>query len=356
MAAETMRAARFERADGRLTVEKDVPVPRPGPSEVLVRVEACGICLSDVHMIDGSLPCPLERVTPGHEPAGTIAAVGSEVPYWRPGRRVVIAPGRSCGACPHCGDALACPAPQTMGQHWDGAWAEYVVVPYATLVNVPDDVPIEQAAICADAVATPYSALVDRGGLHPGETVGVWGVGGLGVHAVQIARLAGASLVVAVDTLDAACERALEVGADHAVNPATADVREEVLRLTGGDGLDLAAELSGAGRALDQTVGCLGRYGRTVVIGMSREPVRLGENTIMFGYNNHAVLGHDGYTRRHLTQLMRLLAAGRLDLSRSVSGLLPLEDVGLGVERMRTKEGNPVRIVVTPQPTGGGAG
>lgn len=347
-AVDTMRAARFERADGRLTVVDDMPVPEPGPGEVLVRVEACGICLSDVHMIDGTLPCPLERVTPGHEPAGTIARVAPDVPYWRPGQRVVIAPGRSCGACPHCGDALECLAPQVMGQNWDGAWAEYVVTPYASLVEVPGGVPIEQAAICADAVATPFSGLVDRGGLRPGETVGVWGVGGLGVHAVQIARLAGASLIVAVDTLDAAGQRALDLGADHALNPRTADVRAEVLRLTGGEGLDLAAELSGAGSAPAQAVSCLGRYGRAVMIGMSPEPIHLGENTIMFGYRNHAVLGHDGYTRRHLTHLMRLLAAGRLDLSRSVSGVLPLEDAGLGVERLRTKEGDPVRIVVTP--------
>ncbi|MFE0510026.1 zinc-binding dehydrogenase [Streptomyces sp. NPDC058964] len=348
MSANTMRAARFERADGRLSVVKDMPVPKPGPGELLVRVEACGICLSDVHMIDGTLPCPLEEVTPGHEPAGTIARTGPDVPYWQPGQRVVIAPGRPCGSCRHCGDPLGCLAPQTMGQNWDGAWAEYVITLSSTLVEVPDGVPIEQAAICADAVATPFSALLDRGGLRPGETVGVWGVGGLGVHAVQTARLAGASLIVAVDTLDAAVQRALEVGADHALNPLTADVREEVLRLTDGEGLDLAAELSGVGNALDQAVSCLGRYGRAVAIGMSQEPIRLTENTISFGYFNHAVLGHDGYTRQHLTRIMRLLASGRLDLSRSVSDVLPLEDVGLGVERLRTKEGDPVRIVIKP--------
>ncbi|MFG2563694.1 zinc-binding dehydrogenase [Streptomyces sp. NPDC048496] len=348
MAANTMRAARFERDDGRLAVVKDMPVPLPGPGEVLVRIEACGICLSDVHMIDGSLPCPLEQVTPGHEPAGTIARVGPEVPFWQPGQRVVIAPGRGCGTCRHCGDGQTCLAPQVMGQNWDGAWAEYVTTPYKTLVEVPDSVPIEQAAICADAVATPFSGLVDRGALRPGETVGVWGVGGLGVHAVQIARLAGASLIIAVDTLDAACQRALETGADHALNPRTADVREEVLRLTDGEGLELAAELSGANSALGQAVSCLGRYGRAVMIGMSQEPIHLTENTILFGWYNHSVLGHDGYTTRHLTQLMRLLASGRLDLSRSVSDVLPLEDIALGVERLRNKEGNPVRIVVKP--------
>ncbi|WP_324788375.1 zinc-binding dehydrogenase [Streptomyces sp. H51] len=347
MTTPTMRAARFCRADGRLRVA-EVPVPQPGPSDVLVRVEACGICLSDVHMIDGTLDCPLEEVTPGHEPAGTIARVGAEVPYWQPGRRVVIAPGRACGSCRHCGDVQGCLAPQTMGQNWDGAWAQYVVTPFQTLVEVPDGVPIEQAAICADAVATPFSGIVERGGLRPGERAGVWGVGGLGVHAVQIARLAGASLVVAVDPLDSARRRALEAGADHAFDPTATDVPEQVRRLTDGEGLDLTAELSGAGSALAQAVSCLGRYGRAVMIGMSPQPIHLTENTILFGYFNHSVLGHDGYTRRHLTQLMRLLAAGRLDLSRSVSEVLPLEEITRGVERLRTKAGDPVRLVVRP--------
>lgn len=348
MVAETMRAARFEKASGRLTVVKDVPVPEPGPGDVLVRIEACGVCLSDVHMLDGSLPGPLDEVTPGHEPAGTVVRVGPGVPYWRPGQRVIIAPGRPCGACARCGEPLACAEPRIMGRHYDGAWAEYVTNPYETLVAVPDGVPIEQAAICTDAVASPYAALADRGALRPGERVGIWGIGGLGVHAVQIARLAGAALVVAVDTLGAARARALDAGADHALDPSADDVRAEVLRLTGDEGLDLAAEFSGVGSALDQAVDCLGGGGRAVAVGMSQEPVRLTENTVMFGYRNHSVLGHHGYTRLHLIQLMRLLSTGRLDLSRSISDTLPLEDVGEAVERLRSKEGNPVRIVIKP--------
>ncbi|MET9885810.1 zinc-binding dehydrogenase [Streptomyces sp. NPDC006430] len=347
MTPKTMRAARFSREGRRLRVA-EVPVPAPGAGEVVVRVEACGICLSDVHMIDGTLPCPLEQVTPGHEPAGTVARLGSGVPFWQPGQRVVIAPGRGCGTCRHCGDGQPCLAPQVMGQDWDGAWAEYVTAPYQTLVEVPDSVPIEQAAICADAVATPFSGLIDRGGLRPGETVGVWGVGGLGVHAVQIARLAGASLIIAVDTLEAARRRALEAGADHALDPRTGGFREEVLKLTDGEGLELAVELSGVGSALDQAVSSLGRHGRAVMIGMSPESIHLAESTVLFGWYNHSVLGHDGYTTRHLTRLMRLLASGRLDLTRSVSDVLPLEEITRGVERLRTKEGNPVRIVVKP--------
>jgi 2-desacetyl-2-hydroxyethyl bacteriochlorophyllide A dehydrogenase len=350
MARATMRAARFNRAAGQLTV-RDVPLPQPGPGEVLVRVEAAGICLSDVHMMDGTLPpFPLEEVTPGHEAAGTIEQVGPGVPVWQPGQRVVLLAGRSCGVCRYCvsGGSRPCANPLVMGQGYDGGWAEYVVVPFGVLAEVPAHVPSEQAALIADAVATPYTGLIHRGDLRIGEIVGLWGIGGLGVHAVQIARLAGAALVIAVDPLDAACERALAVGADYALNPRTVNVREEVLRLTDGEGLDLAVDLAGVNSALDQAESCLGRYGRLVVIGMCLEPVRLTESSVLLGYFNHAVLGHDGYEPRDIARLVRLVAAGRLDLSRSVSHTVPLDDVAQGVERLRTKEGNPIRIVVKP--------
>ena len=349
MTTATMRAARFDRATRQLTVQ-DVPVPQPGPGEVLVRVEAAGICLSDVHMIEGTMPCGLEQVTPGHEAAGTIARVGAAVTFWQPGQRVVMAGGKNCGACRRCitGDYAECLNPQTMGNGFDGAWAEYVVVPFPVLTAVPEHVPIEQAAICADAVATPYNGLIHRGGLRPAELVGLWGIGGLGVHAVQIARMAGAGLIIAVDPNDAARQRALEVGADHALNPRTVNVREEVMRLTDGDGLDLAVELAGANSALDQAVSCLGRHGRAVMIGMGPEPIQLTEPSVLFGYYEHSVLGHLGYQKRNLDQLMRLVASGRLDLSRSISDVLPLEDVARGVERLSKKEGNPIRIVIKP--------
>jgi 2-desacetyl-2-hydroxyethyl bacteriochlorophyllide A dehydrogenase len=351
MTKATMRAARFHRATRELTVQ-DVPMPQPGPGEVLVRVHAAGICASDLHMIDGVLPdFPLDDVTPGHEASGTIAQVGSAVPFWQPGQRVLLLAGRNCGVCRHCigtGGSGACLNPMVMGQNYDGGWAEHIVVPFGVLVALPAGIPFEQAALIPDAVATPFTDLINRGGLRVGEMVGLWGIGGLGVHAVQIARLAGAALIIAIDPIEAARQRALELGADHALNPDTADVRAEVLRLTEGDGLDLAVDLAGVNSALDQAVSCLGRYGRAVIIGMCLDPVRLTEPSVMLGYMNHAVKGHDGYEPRDIAQLVRLVASGRLDLSRSVSHVVSLEDVAEGVGRLRTKAGNPVRIVVKP--------
>ena len=343
----TMRAARFTGSDRSLVVT-DVPVPAPGPLELLVKVDACGICLSDVHLIDGSIPPLIEVVTPGHESSGTIAELGSEVEGWKVGDRIALAGGKPCGRCAMCvrGRIDECQSFQLMGFHYDGAWAEYVMVPYGTVTPVPDSVAPEHAAILADAVATPYAALTDTAMLRPGESVGLWGIGGLGTHAVQLARLMGAGLIVAIDPLPSARERALKLGADAALDPTEVDVPLEISRLTGG-GLDVAVDLVGANAVLYESVRSLRRRGRAVMVGLSMDRVELGPGLI-FGTQAHRLLGHLGYTKRHLDELVTLLANGRLDLSTSISDVMSLEDVARGVERLANKEGDPVRLVVTP--------
>jgi threonine dehydrogenase-like Zn-dependent dehydrogenase len=347
---ERMRAARYRRAERSLRVE-DVPVPVPGPREVLVRVMACGICLSDVHLMDGSLRTPLEVLTPGHEASGVIARVGAQVPeFWQPGRRVVMSGGRACGTCASCArghEQGACLNFQVMGFQYDGAWAEYVVVPCVCLTPIPDTLPFEQAAILADAVSTPYAGLVDRGALRAGESVALWGIGGLGVHAVQVARMVGAAPIVAVDPLPAARERALAAGADAALDPAACDVPAKIRELTGGLGVDLAVDLVGANAVLAQAAASIGRNGRVVMIGLSPEPVQLGPG-VVFGVRSQSLLGHLGYRKEHLDQLVTLVAHGRLDVSGSISDVMPLEEVARGVERLAKKEGNPIRLVVRP--------
>jgi D-arabinose 1-dehydrogenase-like Zn-dependent alcohol dehydrogenase len=345
-----VRAAVFDSASRRLEVA-EVPDPEPGPGEVRVRVQACGICLSDVHLIDGTLPAPLDRVTPGHEPAGVIEQVGEGVPeHWAPGRRVLMAAGKPCGECPKCIRGYppsSCLALLVMGFAFDGAWAEYVVVPWQALTAVPDHVPIEQAAILADAVSTPYAGLTDRAGLRQGESVGLWGIGGLGVHAVMVARMVGAAPIIALDPSKAARHRAVDRGADHALDPTAEGVVEEVWELTGGLGLNVAVDLFGANRVLVQADACLGRFGRLVIIGLSNEPISLGPNA-QFGITSHSLLGHLGYDHSHLDQLIGFVASGRLDVSGSISDVIPLDDVVRGVERLATKEGDPIRLVVAP--------
>src|SRR3954454_9484991 len=324
-----MRAAVFESSSRQLEVE-DVATPDPGPDEVVVRVAACGICLSDVHLIDGTLPTPLARVIPGHESAGVIERVGSDVPdYWQPGRRGLMAGGKPCGECQNCvalGDPSRCLSFQVMGFGYDGAWAEYVVVPWLALVDVPDEVPLEQAAILADAVSTPYAALVERAAVRPAESVGLWWIGGLGVHAVQIARMVGAAPIIALDPSPAARERALAFGADHGLDPRDDGVVQEVWRLTDGRGLDVALDLFGANQVLVQADQCLGRGGRLVIVGLSAEQIQLGPNAL-YGVMSHSLLGHLGYSKEHLIELVRLVGSGRLDVSRSISDVMPLSQV-----------------------------
>ena len=343
-----MRAARFS-ADRKSLFLADVEVPEPGPLEVLVKIEACGICLSDVHLVDGSIPPIVPEVTPGHEPSGIVARVGDLVPGWREGDRAVLAGGRPCGRCDHCriGRVEDCLSFEIMGFHYDGSWAEYVTVPYYAMTPLPEGIPFEQAAILADAVATPYAALTERGALKPGEMVGLWGIGGLGTHAVQIARLCGAGFIAAVDPLPSARERALALGADIALDPTAQDVPREIKGATRGLGLDLVLDLVGANAVLQQCVSSLGLGGRAVMVGLSLESLQL-EPSLLFGIQKHSVLGHLGYDRRHLDDLVRLLANGRLDLSASISDVIPLDDVVDGVRRLAEKEGDPVRIMVRP--------
>ncbi len=344
-----MKAVRFL-GPGQPVAVQDVPDPVPGPFDVVVRVEACGICASDLHLIHGEMPPVVPPpLTMGHEPAGVVAAVGSDVPVWREGDRVSVAAGKACLACPSCASGMLedCRNPQIMGFHYDGAWAEQLLVPFYALAALPDTVPFEHGAIACDAVSTPYAAVVDRGALRAGERVGLWGIGGLGTHAVQIARLAGASFIAAIDPLPAARERARSLGADLAIDPSE-DVPAAIREATGGRGLDLAVELIGKPAAVRQAISSCTRGGRIVLVGQSFEPLDAGP-IIYLSVVGLSILGHLGYSKRHLEQVLALMASGRLDVSGSISERLPLDRVQEGIDRLTSKEGSPVRIVVTPQ-------
>ncbi|MGH2739398.1 MAG: zinc-binding dehydrogenase [Actinomycetota bacterium] len=346
--AETMLAARFTESGKPLSLEQ-IPIPSPRAHEVLVRVAACGICLSDVHLIEGSVPPIVSPVTPGHEACGLIAKTGLMVSGWSEGERVVMTGGRYCGVCKRCGTGRYedCIAWELLGFHYDGAWAEYVVAPALALSRVPDGIPSEQAAILADAVATPYAALLETGGLQVGESVGLWGVGGLGTHAVQLARLMGAATIVAVDPLDGARKRALDLGADVALDPGDEEFTARVMEATDGLGLDLALDLIGKNDAIKQGVMSLTRGGRCVVVGQSAERIELGP-AVLFSTRATKLLGHLGYRKRHLDDLVGLVANGRLDLRGSITDIIPLTKVNEGVRRLREKDGDVIRIIVKP--------
>ncbi|MQY08622.1 zinc-binding dehydrogenase [Actinomadura macrotermitis] len=317
----------------------EVPVPEPGPGEVRIRVEAAGVCLSDVHLIDGGLKplfLPGDTVTLGHEVAGTVDALGPGVTAWRPGQRVLLAAGEERDGVVH-----------TRGVDYDGGWAEYALATAGTLLAIPDDLPFEQAAIIPDAVSTPWAAITTTGRTRPGRPAGVWGAGGLGAHAVQLLRVAGAAPIIAVDPLPAARDRALDFGADVAVDPAAEDAVEQIRAASGGIGLDIAFDFAGVAPVREQAARCLGPRGRMVLVGLTHQPLTISDGTA-FSYLQQQIRGHYGSEFTDLPELLALVRGHRLDFSRSVSGVLPLADAREAVDRLIRKEGNPIRLVLKP--------
>jgi threonine dehydrogenase-like Zn-dependent dehydrogenase len=348
--AATMRAQRFYTATREWRIE-DVPIPEPGPGEVLIKVAYCGICHSDLSLIDGVFGGPFvpDVITQGHEASGTIAAVGPGVVGWSEGDRVIPAAGRPCGVCENClrGRFGDCMDIRLMAFAYDGAWAEYTVAQAFGLTPVPAEVPMDQAAILADAVSTPFGAVVNTGQVRIGETVGVWGIGGVGTHIVQLARLVGAHPILAFDIDEEIRRRAVEVGADHAFDSRDPDLKQKVAEATKGHLLDVAFDAVGLKATFEQGLDMLRPGGRVVGVGMSGQEVSLG-NTLGFNLMRKQALGHLGYKNEDIGTLVDLVAAGRLDLSRSISEVVSLEDVGEGIRKLHEREGNPIRILVQP--------
>ncbi|MFI1539672.1 zinc-binding dehydrogenase [Streptomyces anandii] len=336
---ERMLAARLHVPSRTLRVE-EVPRPQPGPGEVLVKVEAAGVCLSDVHLIDGTLTPLLlkgDTVTLGHEVAGTVAEAGPGVTAWPAGRRVVL----------HAGE-LRDGVVFTRGVDYDGGWAEYALSRVDALTPLPDAIPFEQGAIIPDAVSTPWGAITATGEVRPAEAVGVWGVGGLGVHAVRLLRAVGACPIVAVDPSPVARERALAAGADLALDSADPELRTRVRAITAGTGLAAAFDFAGVAAVREQALSVLAAKGRLILVGLTNQPLTVADGT-RFSYLQQQIRGHYGSDMPvALPALLRLVEGGRLDFSASVSDVLPLARAAEAVERLEKKVGDPVRLILRP--------
>ncbi|MFJ9733150.1 zinc-binding dehydrogenase [Streptomyces sp. NPDC101171] len=351
----TMQAGRL-RLDTRTFAVEEVPIPVPGPGEVLVEVRAAGVCLSDVHLIDGSLSpfFPTDAVTEagavtlGHEVAGVVHTLGPDVKGgWTPGQRVVLQAGEACGDCGGCLRRMPCHRPLTRGLDYDGGWAQYTIAREGTLLPIPDDLPFDQAAIIPDAVSTPYAAIVGTGAVRPAQAVGIWGAGGLGAHAVRLARMVGAAPIIAIDPLPSARERALVFGADVALDPLAPGFAEAVREATAGRGLDVAFDFAGVGAARAQAASALGPFGSLVLAGLTPEPVTIADS-IGFCFNVNQVRGHYGSEPEHVEQLVGLASAGRIDLAPSITAHVPLAEAADAVARLEKKVGDPIRLVLTP--------
>jgi len=340
-----MKAAVFHGSGQPLTIT-DVPVPEPKAGEVLIRVAACGLCHTDLHYMDHGVPTfKAPPLILGHEAAGTVARLGPDVTGRAVGDRVLAPSVWACGCCRFCrsGRENLCADLVMPGNHVDGAFAEFLVVPAKELVPLPASIPLERACVIADAVSTPYHAVKQRGRVQPGDAVAVVGCGGVGLNVVQCAALAGAT-VIAVDLNDARLALAKRLGARYTLNPAATErVDKEVRKLSDG-GVDVAFEAIGNPKTIDLAFTLLRKGGRLVVIGFCGAPAPINVGKLMF-YELELV-GSLGCGAGLYPELVGLVEPGRLVLDLIVSGTFPLERINDGFDRLRKGEG--VRWVVTP--------
>lgn len=277
-----MRAARLHDY-GKPLVLEDVPIPELRPDEVLVRVAACGMCRSDVQLVDGYFRPYGDIVPPitlGHEITGVVHRIGSIVPKsvgLTEGDHVVVSPGWGDGTCRHCqaGNTQICPNVRWPGFGPYGGFAEFVPVPARYLIKVEPRLPFEELAPLTDAGVTPYRGvkkLRDAGALGPDRVAGVLGVGGLGGYAVQYAKLLGAGATVVAFARNAAkLAIAKDLGADHVIaieGKSTADVANELAKATGQDQLDAIIDCAGAPAMIQLGFGLLSISGHYVDVGL----------------------------------------------------------------------------------------
>lgn len=346
----TMLAARLIEPGKPLRID-EVPVPEPEHDEVLVEVHACGLCGTDVHLaVEGDLAVERTPITLGHEAAGIVTALGKDVRSVKEGQRVAMFPAASCGGCRYCvgGRESLCDVSKVYGMSRDGALAHFVTAPANSLIPLPEAVPFDVGAVVTDGVSTPFHALRARGRLQAGETVAVFGCGGLGTHAIILARLMGAASIVAIDVDANALERAKTLGADVALHPEECDVPKELRKHFGRAGINLAVEFVGRADTVELALRCIGKSGRVVVSGVGMGRPTLPPLAAFVG-REQALLGSFGMDRADIVDLYTLIAAGRLDLSSSISARYPLAEANAALQHLTRKDNGVVRIVVEPQ-------
>lgn len=329
--SDTMRAVVIANYGGSLQATRR-PLPRPGHGEVLVRVRASGLCSTDLHLLSGRQPLgDLPRIV-GHELAGDVVELGDGVTQWRTGERVTAAIDVTCGHCRHClgGATQLCRAMQRIGFERDGGHADYVAVPAANLVALPDEMAYEAAAILPDAVACMYHSLIHQGGVGLGQRILILGVGGLGIHGVQIARSAGAAVLATSRQPQrvALAERYGAVG----VNTANEPLEAAVARFTSGEGVDVVVDNIGNRASVRQGLSVLRPGGKFLVVAYLDESFEVP--SIPLFKTEQQIIGCRGSTRQDLIDVVRLVRTGQVTpvLGASYS----LEQIGDAVARLES--------------------
>lgn len=327
---------------------QEVPVPRVGAKDVLVRVKAAGICRSDMHYRAGTSPVHPLPMTLGHEVAGIIEEVGAEVRNVNAGERVCLHYLVTCGDCRYCamGSEQFCTTGSMIGKYQDGGYAEYIAVPSRNAIPLPDEIPFEQGAIMMCSSATSFHAL-NKAKLRLGESVAVFGVGGLGMSAVQLARAFGALDVYAVDINADKLKLAESYGA-IAVNAREVAPVAEIRHLTGGRGVDVALELVGLPQTIEQAVHSLGVFGRAVLVGIADQPFELNSYHDVIP-KEAQIIGCSDHLLTELPLLIELVRRGVLDLSSVVTSTVPLDAQAINAALDDLEVFGPgARTVITP--------
>jgi D-arabinose 1-dehydrogenase-like Zn-dependent alcohol dehydrogenase len=314
-------------------VERDAPLP--GPGEARVRIEACGVCGSDLFLQKGGFGADKLPVVPGHEAAGVVDLVGDGVTEVSPGDQVAIyyienvpdAPRPNLG-----------PAVRRMGVDVDGAFAEYVVRPVSTLIRPPRPLPPATLAVLTDAVGTAYHALVRIAEVKPKETVAVLGIGGVGSNAVQLAAKVLGARVVAITRSAQKQELARMLGADEAVSIGDA------LEAIGGDGADVVVQCAASAAMDEAAIGLAGYAGRIVFVATTPESFSTRASTLV--WRELALLGSRGFTVADIEDVIDLYLAGKISTDHLTATVRPLEEANEALDDLRA--GRVMRSVLVP--------
>jgi len=343
---DELKAARFYEVKKPLRIE-DVPVSDPRPEELLVKIRTSGICHSDLHAMDGVIPFGSTPITPGHEGAGVVEAVGANIQDFKVGDRVVLRFVMSCGACVPCvqGTDNLCKKLRFLGFDVNGTFAEYALIPSRHVIRLPDSISFEQGAIIGCAVVTPMHAM-NIARVRPGSSIAIFGLGGVGIHAVQMSRIFGAAKIFAVDISDAKLSLAKFFGATYTINGSKEDPSAKIKQLTDETGVDFAFEFIGLPTTQTQAINSVKRGGSVMLVGIPRQPLNIDLKYLLT--NEIQLRTSFDHTRTEVENVIALVEAGRLDLSKSVSHKLPLDKVNEGIDILRNNIGDPIRIIVTP--------
>jgi len=312
---------------------RDVPMPTIDPHEVLVHVRYVGICGTDLKIRAGRMGLHVLPLIMGHEVAGEVAAVGSLVHGVSPGDRVAVNFYVTCGRCQFCrvGRDTLCTDVRQHGFSLDGGFAEYLKTPAVNLCKVPAHVPLDRACILSDAVATSYHAVTKRAQVRPGQTVALVGVGGVGLHALQMARLAGA-WVIAIDVNEARLELAQTLGADAVVDARQGPFHQAVRQLTEDQGVDVVLEFVANQDTLPSSYQSLKRAGRLVFVGYTPQlPLSAMPHELV--RNEWEILGSRANTKQELQETMDLVAQRRIQPI--VDRVFPFAEVESAFETLR---------------------